>query len=67
MGYSAFIVQSLNFVHVLLSPVEIITGKVSGNYECIDSKNEPRVPIIEEYNLIPDKLLAILIIQLTKT
>lgn len=48
--------------------VGIITGKISGNLECIDidTKNDPRNTIITEYNnLIPDELLAKLLVQST--
>ncbi len=48
--------------------VGIITGKVSGNLECIDVdvKNDPKKTIMTEYSkLIPDDLLGRLIIQTT--
>lgn len=48
--------------------VGIITGKVSGNLECIDvdAKNDPNNTIITEYtNLIPEDLLRRLVIQTT--
>jgi len=48
--------------------VGIITGKISGNLECIDIdiKNDPLNTIITEYSdLIPDELLKKLIIQTT--
>ncbi len=48
--------------------VGIITGKVSGNLECIDIdiKNDPQHTIISEYaNLIPDKLLSRILVQST--
>jgi hypothetical protein len=48
--------------------VGIITGRVSGNLECIDIdlKNDPKKTIITEFNaLIPDELLGRLLIQST--
>src|SRR5664280_2795099 len=48
--------------------IGIITGKISGNLECIDIdiKNDPQKTIIKEYsNLIPKELLSRLIIQTT--
>jgi len=48
--------------------VGIITGRISGNLECIDIdiKNDPQKTIITEYaDLIPDELLSRLIIQST--
>jgi hypothetical protein len=48
--------------------IGIITGKISGNLECIDIdiKNDPQKTIITEYaNLIPEELLRRLIIQST--
>lgn len=48
--------------------VGVITGKISGNLECIDIdlKNDPNNTIITEFNeLIPDELLARLLIQST--
>jgi hypothetical protein len=48
--------------------IGIITGKISGNLECIDIdiKNDPQKTIIKEYsNLIPKELLSRLIIQST--
>jgi hypothetical protein len=48
--------------------IGIITGKISGNLECIDIdiKNDPQKTIISEYaNLIPKDLLSRLIIQST--
>lgn len=48
--------------------IGIITGKVSGNLECIDidKKNDPQNIIITEYtNLIPNNLLRRLITQST--
>lgn len=48
--------------------VGIITGKVSGNLECIDVdvKNDPKKTIMTEYaDIIPDDLLRKLIIQTT--
>jgi hypothetical protein len=48
--------------------VGIITGRISGNLECIDIdiKNDPQKTIITEYsNLIPEELLSRLIIQST--
>jgi hypothetical protein len=48
--------------------VGIITGKISGNLECIDIdiKNDPQKTIITEYaNLIPEELRSRLIIQTT--
>jgi hypothetical protein len=48
--------------------IGIITGKISGNLECIDIdiKNDPLKTIITEYaNLIPEDLLSRLIIQTT--
>lgn len=48
--------------------IGIITGKVSGNLECIDVdvKNDPQKTIMTEYSdLIPDDLLRKLIIQTT--
>jgi hypothetical protein len=48
--------------------IGIITGKISGNLECIDIdiKNDPQKTIITDYaNLIPEELLRRLIIQST--
>jgi hypothetical protein len=48
--------------------IGIITGKISGNLECIDIdiKNDPQKTIITDYaNLIPEELLLRLIIQST--
>jgi predicted P-loop ATPase len=48
--------------------IGIITGKISGNLECIDIdiKNDPQKTIIKEYsNLISKELLSRLIIQST--
>jgi len=48
--------------------IGIITGRISGNLECIDIdiKNDPLKTIITEYsNLIPEELLSRLIIQTT--
>lgn len=48
--------------------VGVITGKISGNLECIDIdiKNDPCNTIITDYaNLIPDELLNRLIVQTT--
>jgi hypothetical protein len=48
--------------------VGIITGKISGNLECldVDVKNDPKKTIMTEFSdLIPDELLGKLIIQST--
>ncbi len=48
--------------------IGIITGRISGNLECIDIdiKNDPRKTIITEFsNLIPEELLCRLIVQST--
>jgi hypothetical protein len=48
--------------------IGIITGKISGNLECIDIdiKNDPHKTIIKEFSdLIPEELLSRLIIQST--
>ncbi len=48
--------------------VGIITGKISGNLECIDIdlKNDPQKSIITELNdLIPEELLSRLVVQST--
>lgn len=48
--------------------VGIITGKVSGNLECIDidKKNDPQKTIITEFtNLIPNNLITRIIVQST--
>jgi len=54
--------------YVKQGTVGIITGKISGNLECIDIdiKNDPKKTIIDEFNsLIPEELLGRLIVQST--